>query len=41
MADHGVIPLYFEVAAWASRKDLVYTPRGDEYTLAQSVTRGQ
>jgi peptide/nickel transport system substrate-binding protein len=39
MADHGAIPLYFEVAAWASRKDLAYTPRGDEYTLAQSVTR--
>jgi peptide/nickel transport system substrate-binding protein len=39
MSDHGVIPLYFEVAAWASRKNLAYTPRGDEYTLAQSVTR--
>jgi len=39
MTDHGVIPLYFEVAAWALRKELKYTPRGDEYTLAQSVTR--
>lgn len=39
MTDHGVIPLYFEVAAWASRNDLVYAPRGDEYTLAQGVTR--
>jgi peptide/nickel transport system substrate-binding protein len=37
MSDHGVIPLYFEVAAWASRKNIAYTPRGDEYTLAQSV----
>ncbi|HKX11293.1 MAG TPA: ABC transporter substrate-binding protein, partial [Stellaceae bacterium] len=37
MSDHGVIPIYFEVAAWASRKGLAYTPRGDEYTLAQSV----
>ncbi len=41
MSDHGVIPLYFEVAAWASRKDLAYTPRGDEYTLAQSVMPAQ
>jgi peptide/nickel transport system substrate-binding protein len=39
ISDVGVIPLYYEVAAWASRKDLAYTPRGDEYTLAQSVTR--
>lgn len=39
MSDHGVIPIYFEVAAWASRKGLAYTPRGDEYTLAQYVTR--
>jgi peptide/nickel transport system substrate-binding protein len=39
IADLGVIPLYFEVAAWASRKELTYAPRSDEYTLAQSVRR--
>jgi len=39
MSDVGVIPLYYEVAAWAFRKDLAYVPRSDEYTLAQSVTR--
>jgi len=25
------------VAAWASRKDLAYGPRGDEYTPARGV----
>lgn len=39
ITDYGVIPLYFEVAAWASRKGFAYTARGDEYTLAQGVTR--
>ena len=39
MSDVGVIPLYYEVAAWAFRKDLAYVPRSDEYTLAESVTR--
>ena len=37
--DVAVVPLYFEGTAWAFRKDLAYTPRLDQFTLAQEVTR--
>ncbi|WP_263772069.1 ABC transporter substrate-binding protein [Propionivibrio soli] len=35
--DHAIIPLYNQVATWASRKGIRYTPRPDEATLAQFV----
>jgi peptide/nickel transport system substrate-binding protein len=37
MADHGLIPLHFEMTTWAFRKDLGYTPRADQYTQAMGV----
>lgn len=33
--DYAIIPLYNQVATWAARKGLRYTPRPDEATLAQ------
>lgn len=38
IADYGVLPLYFEVAVWALRRDLAYAARADQMTLAQFVT---
>lgn len=35
--DFAIIPLYNQVATWASRKGIRYTPRPDEATLAQFV----
>ena len=35
--DHGILPLHFEVTAWAFKPDLAYTPRMDQYTLAYEV----
>lgn len=32
--DVAVVPLYYEVAVWAFRKDLSYAPRADGFTLA-------
>jgi peptide/nickel transport system substrate-binding protein len=37
MRDYAVIPLHFEVAAWAFRKGLSYEPRADQHTLAMKV----
>jgi peptide/nickel transport system substrate-binding protein len=37
MADVALVPLYFTVNVWAMRKGYVYSPRSDEYTLAQFV----
>ncbi|MBL8311190.1 MAG: ABC transporter substrate-binding protein [Burkholderiales bacterium] len=34
MADQGIVPLHFQMNTWATRKNLTYTPRTDEYTLA-------
>lgn len=34
IADVGVVPLYYEVAVWAFRKDLSYAARADGFTLA-------
>ena len=38
MADYGLLPLYFELAVWAMRRDLAYAARADQMTLAQFVT---
>ncbi|MBS0539195.1 MAG: ABC transporter substrate-binding protein [Proteobacteria bacterium] len=38
MADHGLLPLHFELSVWAMRRGLAYTGRADQATLAQFVT---
>ena len=35
--DMGVIPVYFTVNTWATRKGLTYAPRGDETSLAMGL----
>ena len=35
--DMGLIPVYFTVNTWATKKGLVYEARGDETTLAMSL----
>ncbi len=35
--DMAIIPLYNQVATWAARKGLAFTPRVDEFTLAYQV----
>ena len=37
MADQAILPLYYQVNVWATRKGFTYAPRSDEYTLAQYV----
>ncbi len=37
MADQGIIPLHFQMNAWAMNKNLTYVPRTDEYTTASMV----
>ena len=37
IADYGLLPLYFELAVWAMRRDLSYAARADQMTLAQFV----
>ena len=37
----GVIPVYFTVNTWATRKGLTYAPRGDETSLAMGLRPGQ
>jgi len=32
--DVGIVPLHFDMAAWAMRADIGYTPRSDNYTFA-------
>lgn len=39
-ADYGILPLYFELAVWAMRRDLTYAGRADQATLAQFVKPG-
>jgi len=36
-ADQAVVPLHYQVNAWAARRGLVYTPRTDERTHAHLV----
>src|SRR5262249_54042393 len=38
MSDYGLLPLYFEFAVWAMRRDVAYPGRADQMTLAQFVT---
>ena len=35
MKDVGIVPLHHQINTWATKKGVVYTPRTDEYTLAQ------
>ncbi|MBM3572824.1 MAG: ABC transporter substrate-binding protein, partial [Alphaproteobacteria bacterium] len=35
--DVAFVPIYWPVNTWATRKGLAYTPRPEEYTLAQGV----
>jgi peptide/nickel transport system substrate-binding protein len=37
VADVGIVPLYFLVNSWGTRKGLVYEARADEMTLAASL----
>lgn len=37
IADYGILPLYFDLAVWATRRDLAYAARADQATLAQFV----
>ncbi len=37
MADQGIVPLHFQMNVWAMKKNLAYTPRTDEFTLAWLV----
>ena len=34
MADLGIMPIHFQFTMWATKKNVQYTPRTDEYTLA-------
>ena len=36
-ADFGILPVQFELSVWAMRRDLGYTTRADQATLAQFV----
>ncbi len=37
MGDTGLIPLHYEVSTWATVKEMKYTPRTDQYTLAMGL----
>ncbi len=37
VAEMAVIPVYFSVNSWATRRDLVYAARGDETSLAMGL----
>lgn len=37
VAEMGMIPVYFTINTWATRKDLVYQARGDEASLAMGL----
>jgi len=37
MAEHGIIPIHFEVSVWAMRKGLTYPGRADQNTFAVDV----
>jgi peptide/nickel transport system substrate-binding protein len=37
--DVGIIPLYWQKVAWATRKGFVYQGRRDEHTVAMNVSR--
>jgi peptide/nickel transport system substrate-binding protein len=37
MNDTALIPIHYEVSTWATRRELRYTPRTDQYTLAMGL----
>lgn len=37
MNDTGLIPIHFEVSTWATARNMKYTPRTDQYTLAMGL----
>ncbi|HEX7927868.1 MAG TPA: ABC transporter substrate-binding protein, partial [bacterium] len=39
MEGYGIIPIHYNINTWASKKELTYVPRTDEYTLAMSTRR--
>jgi peptide/nickel transport system substrate-binding protein len=39
MEDYGIIPIHYNINTWASKKELIYVPRTDEFTLAMSTRR--
>ena len=40
MDDVGLVPLYFLVNTWATRKGFVYDARSDELTMISGLTPG-
>jgi peptide/nickel transport system substrate-binding protein len=40
-SDVGIVPLYWQVVHWASKKGIAYEPRKDEATLAMSAKPGK
>jgi peptide/nickel transport system substrate-binding protein len=34
MLDLGIMPIHFQFTLWGTKKNVQYTPRTDEYTLA-------
>ena len=34
MQDLGIMPIHFQFTLWGTKKNVQYTPRTDEYTLA-------
>ena len=36
-ANVAMVPLYFQMASWAMRANLTYTPRSDVYTFAWEI----
>jgi peptide/nickel transport system substrate-binding protein len=37
MAEQAIVPLHYEVSVWATRKNLNYIARADQYTLAHEL----
>ena len=37
MNDVGLIPIHYELSTWATTKDMKYTARTDQYTLAMGL----
>jgi peptide/nickel transport system substrate-binding protein len=37
VGDMGVVPVYFTINTWATRRDLVYAARGDETSMAMGL----
>jgi peptide/nickel transport system substrate-binding protein len=37
-ADRAILPLHHEGLTWAAKKNIGYTPRADQYTLAMGIT---